>query len=262
MKITLFTSNKSRHNYFINLLSLISKELFVVQESGTIFPGIIPGHYQVTDKMREYFKKVDQAQFKVFGNQYINDNKKNIKLIPIVFGDLNKLTLETLSDFTKSDIYIIFGCSYIRGELVEFLVKNKGINIHMGISPFYRGTDCNFWALYDNNPHLVGSTIHLLSKGLDNGPILYHALSQIKTNPFDYTMYSVKSAFHSVSERIKNNSIFEIEPKAQNTSNEIRYTRKSEFNDDVLTKYFSKEIDLESKPFDHSLLKDPFFLKS
>jgi len=39
----------------------------------------------------------------------------------------------------------------------------------MGISPYYRGNDCNFWALNDNNPHLVGSTIHLLSKGLDNG---------------------------------------------------------------------------------------------
>ena len=131
----------------------------------------------------------------------------------------------------------------------------------MGISPFYRGTDCNFWALYDNNPHLVGSTIHLLSEGLDSGPILYHALSQIKTNPFDYTMYSVKSAFHSVSERIKNHSIFEITPEAQNNNNQIRYTKKSEFNDEILIKYFNKEIDLHSKPFDKSLLKDPFFLK-
>ena len=50
----------------------------------------------------------------------------------------------------------------------------------MGISPYYRGTDCNFWAMYDNNPHLVGSTIHLLTKGLDSGPILYHALSKLK----------------------------------------------------------------------------------
>ena len=159
MKITLFTSNKSRHNYFINLLSSISKELFVVQESGSIFPGIIPGQYSVSDKIREYFKMVNEAQLKIFGNQYIKNNKKNVKLLPIVFGDLNKLTLEFLSDFTQSDVYIIFGCSYIKGELVEFLLRNNAINIHMGISPFYRGTDCNFWALYDNNPHLVGSTI-------------------------------------------------------------------------------------------------------
>ena len=80
---------------------------------------------------------------------------------------------------------MVFGSSYIKGELVDYLVKQKAINIHMGVSPYYRGCDCNFWALYDNNPHLVGATIHLLSKGLDSGPMLYHAMSNIKSNPFE-----------------------------------------------------------------------------
>ena len=101
----------------------------------------------------------------------------------MVFGDLNKCKINSLSDFLNSDIYVVFGSSYIKGDLIDFLVKKKTINIHAGISPYYRGTDCNFWALYDNNPHLVGTTIHLLSKGLDSGPILYHALSNIKINP-------------------------------------------------------------------------------
>ena len=72
--------------------------------------------------------------------------------------------------------------SYAHSENYISNIKNKTLNIHMGISPYYRGTDCNFWALYDNNPHLVGATIHLLSKGLDSGAMLYHALSQIKNN--------------------------------------------------------------------------------
>ena len=33
MKITLFTSDKNRHKYFVNLLSSISEKLFVIQES-------------------------------------------------------------------------------------------------------------------------------------------------------------------------------------------------------------------------------------
>ena len=52
-------------------------------------------------------------------------------------------------------------------NLINFLIKKKTINIHMGISPYYRGSDCNFWAMYDNNLHLVGGTVHLISKGLD-----------------------------------------------------------------------------------------------
>ena len=260
MKITLFTSNKNRHNYLINLFSNFCDELFVVQECGTIFPGIIPGHYPASETMKDYFDKVNDAQTKLFGNSYVNKSSKNIKVLPMLSGDLNKCSLSFLSDFLKSDIYVVFGSSYIKGHLVDFLVEQKAINIHMGVSPYYRGTDCNFWALYDKNPHLVGATIHMLSKGLDSGLMLYHAMSNIKTNPYEYTMSTVKSAFHSIAERIKDKSIFEIEPVVQDKSKEIRYSRKVEFDEKVVNEYLTKKIDLNSKRFDNSLLKEPFFL--
>ena len=77
MKITVFTSNKSRHNYLINLLSELCDELFVIQETSTIFPGVLSGSYEVSKNMEMYFKKVNKAQLKIFGNTYIN-NSKNI----------------------------------------------------------------------------------------------------------------------------------------------------------------------------------------
>ena len=262
MKITLFTANQNRHNYLVNLLSNNCDELFVVQENRTIFPGIVPGRYPATKTMKEYFNNVVNAQSKIFGNSHINGNNKNIHLFPLQSGDLNKCSMDTLSDFLKSDVYVVFGSSYINGDLVDFLVKNKALNIHMGVSPYYRGTDCNFWALYDGNPHLVGATIHMLSKGLDSGPMLYHAMSNIKTNPFEYTMSTVKAAFHSIAERIKDKSIFEIEPIAQDKSKEVRYSKKIEFNEKVVKNYFTKNIDLNSKQFDKSLLKEPFFFNN
>ena len=100
----------------------------------------------------------------------------------------------------------------------------------------------------------------MLSKGLDSGPMLYHAMSNIKTNPYEYTMSTVKSAFHSIAERIKDKSIFEIEPVVQDKSKEIRYSRKVEFDEKVVNEYLTKKIDLNSKRFDNSLLKEPFFL--
>jgi folate-dependent phosphoribosylglycinamide formyltransferase PurN len=262
MKVTLFTTNKVRANYFINLLSNITEELNVVQECDTIFPGYLSGGYPVSEKMRTYFKKVNDAQEKLFGKPYIKISSKKINVMPILYGDLNKCSLDYLSDFLKSDVYIVFGSSYIKGDLVNFLIKNKAINIHMGISPYYRGTDCNFWALYDNNPHLVGSTIHMLSKGLDSGKILYHALSLIKSEPFEYTMSSVKSAFHSIYDKIKNNSLLEMKTYNQNKTNEIRYSRKNDFNDTVLDEYNKKIVDLNSKTFDKTLLINPYFYKN
>ncbi|WP_440936738.1 formyltransferase family protein [Candidatus Pelagibacter sp.] len=260
MKITLFTSNKNRHNYLINLLSEVSKELFVVQECDTILS--VPGHYQASPIMKKYFENVINAQYQLFGNSYVNNKKKNIKILPMILGDLNQCSINLLSDFLKSDVYVVFGSSYIKGELVDFLIKQKAINIHAGVSPYYRGSACNFWALYDGNPHLVGSTIHLLSKGLDTGPMLYHAMSNLKTNPFEYTMSTIKSAFHSIAERIKDNSIFKINPVTQDKIKEIRYSKKNEFNEDIVKEYFKKKINLNNKKFDNSLLKEPFFLSS
>ena len=260
MKITVFTSNQNRHNYLINSLSKISDELFVVQECRTIFPGIVPGHYAANNTMKEYFQNVINAELNLFGNSFVNKFNKNIKILPIQLGDLNKCSMATLNDFLQSNYYIVFGSSYVKGELAKFLVNNKAINIHMGVSPYYRGTDCNFWALYDNNPHLVGATIHLLSKGLDSGPILYHAMSNVISSPFEYSMSTVKSAFDSLCEKINDNSILNIKPELQSKSKEIRYSKKDEFNESVVKDFLKKKINLDLKMFNNSLLKKPFFL--
>jgi folate-dependent phosphoribosylglycinamide formyltransferase PurN len=260
MKITLFTANQRRHNFLINQLSSISDELFVVQESRTIFPGLHNGHYDKSKIMKEYFDNVINAEIKIFDEIFIDGKNKNVSLLPLVNGDLNDLKLNDLDKFLKSDLYIIFGSSFIKGDLVKFLIEKKAINIHMGISPYYRGTDCNFWALYDSNPHLVGATIHMLSKGIDSGKILYHAISNIKKDPFEYTMSTVKAAFISIIERVKNKTLLDIKPITQNKKVEIRYSKANDFNDNILKKFFKKEINMEKK-FDFSMLKDPFILE-
>ena len=101
MKITLFTSNLSRHNYLINLLSEISDELFVIQECDTIFTGIIPGHYKATPIMKKYFENVNNAQSQLFGNSYVNNKNKNIKILPMLVYDLSKCSINLLADFLK-----------------------------------------------------------------------------------------------------------------------------------------------------------------
>ena len=87
-------------------------------------------------------------------------------------------------------------------------------------------------------------------------------MSDLKNNPFEYTMSTIKSAFHSIAERIKDGSIFTIKSVIQNKNKEIRCSKKSEFNEEIVKKYFEKEIDLNKKEFDNSLLKEPFFLKN
>ncbi len=262
MKITVFTSNQPRHLYLINSLIKCCDELNIIQECQTVHTGILKGQYEKSDLVQRYFSYVLKSQKKLFNNNYLSFSNENINYLPLKFNDLSYLDFKYINNFLKSDIFIVFGSSYIRGKLANFLVRKKAINIHMGISPYYRGTDCNFWALYDNKPEYVGATIHLLNKGLDDGPILYHALPKFRNNVFDFSMTSVKSAIDSLSERIKSKEIFNYKPIKQQKTKIIRYSTKKDFNDKVIKKFFKnmkKNIKLDNYSLDK--LYNPYFLK-
>ena len=101
-----------------------------------MFTGTNDEKYVNKNIIARYFSKVLEAQNKIFEKEFVNKNNKNIKILPILSGELNKLPLSYLEDFLQSDIYVIFGSSYIKGELVDFLVNQKAINIHAGVSPY------------------------------------------------------------------------------------------------------------------------------
>ena len=241
MKITIFTKKSLRHKYLINSISKIANKVFVVEENISFKDRLKNKNIQSNIK-KKYFQKVINAEKKIFKKKFIN--KKKIKIIKLNKNVLSKLSLKRIKNFLQSELYIVFGSSYIKGKLINFLIKNKAINIHMGISPYYRGSDCNFWALYDNNPHLVGGTIHMISKGLDSGPIIYHALAKKNKNSFIYSMLAVKSTIDSLVSKIKNNNLNLKKTTKQNKNNEIRYTRKSEFTDQVIKNFMKKKIKL------------------
>ena len=59
----------------------------------------------------------------------------------------------------------------------------------------------------------------------------------------------------------KAETIFKYLPELQNKSKEVRYSRKNEFNDEIVKSFLSKKIDLNSKSFEKNLYKDPYILK-
>jgi methionyl-tRNA formyltransferase len=51
--------------------------------------------------------------------------------------------------------------------------------MHAGITPRYRGVHGGYWALAEDNPHLVGTTVHFVDTGIDTGGILDQAFFEI-----------------------------------------------------------------------------------
>lgn len=239
MKITLFTSNHKRHIYLINSLKKVCSQLNVILETTTLYHGSNKTFYNKSKIKEIYFKKVRNAESLIFRDNDIKlDKKINIKILQ--YGDLNFVKKNDIKKFLQSDIYIVFGSSFIKGWLLNYLVKKKAINIHMGVSPYYKGADCNFWALYDNNFDHVGSTVHLLNKNLDGGPILYNAVSEFYPNPFIYSMSTTKSVINSLLYYISNKKIHKIKPLKQNKELNIRFSKKKDFTDSAIRKYLKR----------------------
>ena len=59
--------------------------------------------------IESYFNYVKEAENKIFRKEYVNKNSKNIKILPILSGKINNLSLSYLDNFLKSDIYVVFG---------------------------------------------------------------------------------------------------------------------------------------------------------
>jgi hypothetical protein len=241
MRITVFTGNQPRHLSLIAGFADIADEVFAIQECSTVFPGKIADFFRDSDVMQAYFSRVVLAEKEVFGG--VRFSPHNVRSLSLKGGDLNSVDRELLAPALQSDIYVVFGASYIKGSLAEFLVENKAINIHMGVSPYYRGSSCNFWAIYDGNPDLVGATIHLLSRGLDSGCILFHVLPKPgPIDPFILGMQAVSAAHGALIQHISAGRLLSLQPVAQDKRLEIRYSRNRDFTDDVAQEYLARKL--------------------
>ena len=194
--------------------------------------------------MQNYFKKVIFAEREVFGD--ISFLPDNVRILPLRSGDLNFFTIDILGPALESDFIIVFGASYIKPPLVDILIEKGAINIHMGVSPYYRGAACNFWALYDGNADLVGATIHKLAHGLDNGGILFHALPKpIATDPFLLGMKAARAAHKGLAKFIREGTVNQFRAEKQIGSDEIRCTRNKDFSDNIATEYLDRNLKSE-----------------
>ena len=76
-----------------------------------------------------------------------------------------------VKDVIGMDFIVSFGYRKIINYSILSQFKKPIINLHMSYLPFNRGSHPNFWSFIDNTPK--GVTIHEVSKGIDDGNIIF-----------------------------------------------------------------------------------------
>lgn len=168
LKIAILTGDELRHRYYANALTHEFEVVLVAHEKKANVHEKTDFGETGNDIIAKHFSKRGANEVKYFANPPAS---KALKTVSLLTGEVNENAfVKELLD-ANPDYVLLFGSSLIGDDILQAF-PNKVINLHLGLSPYYRGSGTLFWPLVDGKPECVGSTIHLAVKKIDAGGIL------------------------------------------------------------------------------------------
>lgn len=145
-------------------------------------------------RFQKFFSKSRIAQIK-------EDNNLVNKEIPVT-AILNVATVNSKKTISlikeiQPELILISGTRIISKKVLS-CTNAKFINIHVGITPKYRGVHGGYWALAKSDSANCGVTIHQVDEGIDTGQVIAQNLIEI-TKQDNFTTYP----YLQISEGIK-----------------------------------------------------------
>src|SRR5580704_17973246 len=105
-----------------------------------------------------------QAMLSVFGTASCS-TFSHPEILHHVYG-INTLESVEVVSALQPDVILVFGTGIV-GQKVLSLARTIALNMHTGISPYYRGCDCYFWPLYNRELNKLGATVHECVREVD-----------------------------------------------------------------------------------------------
>ncbi len=109
-----------------------------------------------------------EALFQVLGREPC-ERHRHQEILTRVSG-LNAPATQALIRDLSPDVLLVYGTAVVRDEILS-LAARLALNLHTGMSPYYRGVDCAFWPLYHGELERLGATVHQCTRELDGGVI-------------------------------------------------------------------------------------------
>jgi len=185
-KLLVITGNQLTHKYFLNQLGS-QFELSAVIIENVQYPDPPFNSDEERKTWDEFFlirDKTEKSLLQVYENNLF---QKHPKIFNIKKGCLNSdKTLQLIQKLNPTKI-IIFGTSLLGSKYLK-LYPDRILNLHVGLSQYYRGSSCNFWPIYDLKPQFLGATVHFLGKGIDDGNIVIQNTIALDKNDSEFVL--------------------------------------------------------------------------
>lgn len=232
ISVVIITGDQLRHHYFANRLGEHFNLRGIVSES--VYKPPIEGSSQDMQDLRKHFAEREEAEGRFFGSD-AEFNMPGEDVLEISKGEANSEEVFKWIQSRDPDYLILYGSSIIRDPLLtEF--DGRTINMHLGLSPYYRGSGTNFWPLVNREPELVGVTIHLATLQVDAGAILKQVRPDIQPGDrnHDIGCRAVIAGTQTMIESIHGYDRGQIAPQPQPEGG--RLYRRSDFNVEAVRK--------------------------
>ncbi|OOZ44933.1 formyl transferase [Solemya velum gill symbiont] len=178
-RVVILTGSELRHEFFRKYIAL-SEEIDVInsycegQEKS--LRNITEQNAAADDIRLKHLSAREQSE-KDFYELFTETASDNSNPIYLPKGDINKPEYADAIINSNPDLLISYGCSIIKEPLLSAF-EGRFINVHLGLSPYYRGSGTNYWPLVNGEPEFVGATFMYIDAGIDTGEIIH----QIRAN--------------------------------------------------------------------------------
>ena len=204
MKIIILTHNKDRHFYFCNkIIEETNNVVGVFTGAKNVYQNRLAKFYNLVkrNELLVYFRnKLLNFCFNKYGKAFDKEKEKaeeqffkgsrkhffshhqNLLITEIKDKNIsiNDSYYVSLIQEQKPDVILVMGTCLIDEKIIES--AKHVVNLHTGLSPYYRGGYSNAWPIIKEDPNKFGVTVHNMSLGIDSGNIIFSSQPGISSD--------------------------------------------------------------------------------
>jgi folate-dependent phosphoribosylglycinamide formyltransferase PurN len=228
----LLTGDQQRHQFAATRLAARLNLAGIVSETKS--PAVAaPDGLSVEDRdtIAAHFAERDAVERSFFGDV---NRFPETGLLPIATGAINSPEVFSWIEARAPEVVLLYGSGIVKAPLLD-AYEGRIINLHLGLSPYYRGSGTNFWPLVHRQPECVGATIHLAVREVDAGNILTQVRPEAAADDRAHHLgtKTLLAALDALPEVVHRYLAGEVRPQAQDLSLG-RTFRQRDFNADAV----------------------------
>ena len=194
LSVMILCGRSPRHLYVANCLCRAARPLAIVHETGTLWTAAkVAKTVRPANLLRKSWRWLRHRRRYAGGAEakfFFGDAAAKLDRPDLVIEvpHINDPRVVELAERVRPDVIAVFGTSLIKGPLLK-MGRLGVVNLHGGLSPEYRGADCTFWALYNQEPDKVGCTLHFVDNGIDTGNLIAHVSPEVKPGDNELALF-------------------------------------------------------------------------